>query len=161
MLIWSSLPADFIMRVRHSCIALMINSVKTKCRAPLTMTIIEVCFTVSRLNASVAVHSLAIPWIWAMDRRAELAMTVGLKFWNGLPRWARNETNHLFSITARRLNANVAVHFLEAWSIKSECRIATLCSRWRGRKISAKWLFAWNFWMKIIGVRNSRLSLSN
>ena len=40
MLIWSSLPADFTMRVQHSYMALTINSVKTKCRGPLTMTFI-------------------------------------------------------------------------------------------------------------------------
>ena len=38
----------------------MINSVKTKCRAPLTMTMIEVCFTVRRFHAKVAVEALEV-----------------------------------------------------------------------------------------------------
>ena len=48
-----------------------------------------------------------------MDRHATLAMTVEWRFSNGSRRFARDDANPLFSVTARRLHAKVAVQALE------------------------------------------------
>ena len=47
-----------------------------------------------------------------MDRHAALAMTEKRKVGNLLPRYALNDNNLLYSVTARRLTADVEVQAL-------------------------------------------------
>jgi len=55
-----------------------------------------------------------------MDRHATLARTEEWWVGNGSPLYARDDANLLFSVTARRLTADVAVQSHEAESIKSD-----------------------------------------